>query len=277
MNEATQQEPIPLRPVFYGKLWGMRDLTPWFPNSGEKVGEVWLMGAGTEPLPLLVKFLFASEKLSVQVHPDDEYARVHENSLGKSEMWHVLRAEPGATLGIGLTRRLSREQLKQAALSGEIKRLVNWVPVQAGDTVLIPAGTIHAIGSGLVLLEIQQPSDVTYRLFDYGRNRELHLDKALDVAAASPCAEKVFHAEAPAGVTRLVSCPWFVADSIVIHDRFEYRPGPSPREILVAVEGRGVLAGRPFAAGAAWELHARTAPFDIEPATPCRLIRTYVP
>ncbi len=152
---------------------------PWYLNSAQKkIGEVWFEA----DLPLLVKFVFTSERLSVQVHPNDEFAAAHENSRGKTEMWYVLRADPGARLAIGFREAISRERLRESALSGEIEQLLNWIEVQAGDAFFVPAGTVHAIGGGLALCEIQQHSDITYRLYDYGRPRELHLDKAMQVA-----------------------------------------------------------------------------------------------
>ncbi len=155
-------------------MWGATDLVPWYPASDKKIGEVWFEA----DLPLLVKFVFTSERLSVQVHPNDDFAAAHENSRGKTEMWYVMRADPGARIAIGFRESISRERLREAAVSGEIEQLLNWLEVQAGDAFFIPAGTVHAIGGGLALCEIQQHSDVTYRLYDYGRPRELHLDKA---------------------------------------------------------------------------------------------------
>ena len=127
-------------------------------------------------MPLLVKLLFTSDNLSVQVHPGDAYAREHHNSRGKTEMWHILRAEPEAKIALGLRERVTPERLREAAQSGEIMELLNWVPARPGDTFFVPAGTIHAIGGGLALCEMQQHSDITYRLYDYGRPRELHLE-----------------------------------------------------------------------------------------------------
>ena len=167
--------PLRLTPSFREKIWGSTRLEPWFPNSERKIGEVWF--EGVDHLPLLIKFLFTSEKLSVQVHPDDDYARVHHDSRGKTEMWHILAAEPGARIAAGFREPITTDQLTAAALSGEIEDLLAWFEAMPGDTFFIPAGTVHAIGAGLVLCEIQQHSDVTYRLYDYGRPRELHLDQ----------------------------------------------------------------------------------------------------
>jgi mannose-6-phosphate isomerase len=266
--------PVRLQPSFREKLWGVYDTGPWFPPSGRKIGEVWYLGPEGEPLPLLVKFVFASEKLSVQVHPGDEYAWAHEGTPGKTEMWHVLRADPGAAIALGLKRRISREELREAALTGEIEELLNWVAVEPGDTLFTPTGTIHAIGPGVGLLEIQQQSDITYRLYDYGRPRELHLEKALDVSEPGPHPGKASPVEIAPGEQRLAACPWFVTDSIDVRGRYEYRPDAERSHIVVATAGGGRLAGEEFAAGAAWQVPAGAAAFVIE-SSGCRVVRTY--
>jgi mannose-6-phosphate isomerase len=169
------------------KPWGRSKLPPPFSNPGEEcIGEIWFEPVTGPALPLLAKYLFTSEKLSIQVHPDDYQAQARGLSGGKEECWLVLDAEPGATLGIGTLRPLSEDELRAAALSGEIERLIDWKPVQRGDFFYIPAGTVHAIGAGVSLIEMQQNADVTYRIYDYGRSRELHLDDAATVARASP-------------------------------------------------------------------------------------------
>lgn len=166
------------------KPWGRTKLPLIFDDpQGERIGEVWFTGAAD--LPLLAKYIFTSERLSIQVHPDDEQARARGLPQGKTECWYILDAEPGATIGLGLTRDLSAEQLRSAALDGSIESLINWRPVRAGDFFYVAAGTIHAIGGGISLLEFQQNTDVTYRLYDYGRPRELHLDDGVAVARRS--------------------------------------------------------------------------------------------
>ncbi len=166
-----------LTPSFREKVWGATRLGPWFPDSDRKIGEVWFEGpfGNDADLPLLVKFIFTTEKLSVQVHPEDEYAGLHHQSRGKTEMWHILAAEPGAQIAAGFRESITPEQFREAALSGAIEQELQWFDARPGDTFFIPAGTVHAIGPGLALCEIQQNSDVTYRLYDYGRPRELHL------------------------------------------------------------------------------------------------------
>ena len=141
--------PVKLLAKAVPKVWGATKLEPWYRDAAEKIGEIWLEHPDGVRLPLLVKFLYTSEALSVQVHPSDEYARRHENSYGKTEMWVILRAEPGARIAHGLRETVSRERLREAALSGEIEGLLNWVTVEAGDVLFTPAGVIHAIGAGL--------------------------------------------------------------------------------------------------------------------------------
>ena len=172
------------------KPWGRSALPAPFINEGaEPVGEIWFADEDAPPLPLLAKYLFTSEKLSIQLHPSDEQARARGLASGKEECWLVLDADPGAVLGIGTLRALSAEELRRASLDGSIAALMDWKPVARGDFFYIPAGTVHAIGAGVSLIEVQQNADVTYRLYDYGRPRELHLDDAVAVAQARPYAD----------------------------------------------------------------------------------------
>lgn len=169
------------------KVWGRRDLPGMFGAVGqaaEPVGEIWFEHPTGADVELLVKYLFTSEKLSIQVHPDDATAKSAGFERGKSEAWFVLNTEPGAVIGIGLKQPVSSEQLRNAALDGSLEALLDWRPVAAGDFFYSPAGTVHALGAGLTVIEIQQNADVTYRLFDYDRPRQLHLEEA--VAAAIP-------------------------------------------------------------------------------------------
>ena len=171
------------------KPWGRRQLWPGFADpspDGDPVGEVWFQSPdGFEP-ELLVKYLFTSEKLSIQVHPDDGQARAHGHERGKDEAWLVLAADADATIGLGTVRPVDKHELRAAALDGAINTLLDWKPVKAGDFIYSPAGTVHAIGPGLTVIEIQQNVDLTYRFYDYGRPRELHLDLAVEVADARP-------------------------------------------------------------------------------------------
>jgi mannose-6-phosphate isomerase len=196
-----------------------------------KIGEAWF--ESDRPLPLLIKLLFTTEKLSVQVHPDDAYAARHHNSPGKTEMWHVLRAEPGARIAAGLREPLTRDRVAAAARSGEIENLLNWYDARPGDTFFLPAGTIHAIGPGLVLCEVQQQSDITYRLYDYGRPRELHLDHALEVSHLGPCDTRA----RPREGEPLVWCDYFAARLLTTDQPIQYEPAPDRAEFLINLDG----------------------------------------
>ena len=172
------------------KPWGVGDLQPWssVDGSGDAVGELWFERADKDaPTPaLLLKLLFTSEPLSIQVHPDDTYARAMGMPNGKSEAWYIISAQPDAQIGAGLKHQVTPQQLRASIQNGSIADLVHWRPVAKGDVIYIPAGTIHALGAGIVLAEIQQRSDTTFRLFDYGRERELHIDNGVAVANVFP-------------------------------------------------------------------------------------------
>jgi len=170
------------------KVWGRDTLpAPFIAPEGERIGEIWF-----EPPPehanLLVKYLFTSEKLSVQVHPSN--ANAMQGEEGKEECWLVLDAEPGAQLAIGFDEEVTAEEIEAAARDGSIEQLLTWHDVTPGDIYYLPAGTVHAIGPGLSLVEVQQNSDTTFRLYDYGRPRELHLERAIAVAQGSPYASE---------------------------------------------------------------------------------------
>ena len=174
------------------KVWGVADLRPWSNagDTGATIGEVWYERSkpGAIPPSLLLKLLFTRQPLSIQVHPDDAYAEAIGLPNGKTEAWYVLRAAPEAKIALGLRQRISPAQLRLAIEDGSIADLVDWRPAHTGDTTSVAAGTIHAIGAGLVIAEIQQRSDATFRLFDYGRGRELHVENALAVSDAGPVA-----------------------------------------------------------------------------------------
>lgn len=185
MTEPAAATRLAARQV--AKPWGRAVLPPPFSHAGnERIGEIWFEAETGPALPLMAKYLFTSEKLSIQVHPDDAEAKARGLPSGKEECWLVLDAEPGACLGIGTQRPLSAGELRGAAQSGEIEQLIDWKQVARGDFYYIPAGTVHAIGAGVSLVEIQQNADITYRLYDYGRPRELHLDEGVAVARAAP-------------------------------------------------------------------------------------------
>ena len=192
------------------KPWGRTELPPIFGDTGgRRIGEIWFEGPEGSALPLLAKYIFTSERLSIQVHPDDEQARERGLPQGKSECWYVLEAEPGATLGLGLKRELAAGALHEASLSGEIEALIDWKPVRAHDFFFVPSGTVHSIGAGISLLEFQQNSDVTYRLYDYGRPRELHLGDGVAVARPRPYPQGLSCQVPDGGTTVLVDGPHF--------------------------------------------------------------------
>jgi mannose-6-phosphate isomerase len=227
--------PFKLAPFYQTRIWGFRDLAPWFDYrmdtaaDADPIGEVWLTGArctaSTGPLtgksftdimaeygpsilgsdhvpveiedggplefPLLVKVLFPREKLSVQVHPDDLLAQQIGEPRGKTECWYALDAEPDTHIALGLKPGVSSEQVRAAIDNQSLEDLLNWVPIETGDMVYVDAGTVHAIWPGAVILETQQTSDITYRLYDYGRPRELHVEKSLHAMRLHTAAGKV--------------------------------------------------------------------------------------
>ncbi len=221
-------------------MWGATDLAPWYPAPEKKIGEVWFEA----DLPLLVKFVFTSGRLSVQVHPNDAFARSARKFARQNRDVVRLRADPGARLAIGFRESISRERLRETALSGEIESLLNWIEVQAGDAFFIPAGTVHAIGGGLALCEIQQHSDVTYRLYDYGRPRELHLDKAIAVSSTEASVAK--------SVMLPIDCEYFHTELARTASSLLYKPERERFHLVIFLSGMGTIAGRPFREGEAW-------------------------
>jgi len=204
-------------------------------------------------LPLLVKLLDTREVLSVQVHPDDTTARsVLGARSGKAEGWVVLAAEPGARIAYGLERPLSAEELRAHAESGEIESDLRWIEVAVGDAIDVPPGTIHAIGAGLTLYEVQQPADLTWRLYDWGRGRELHLDHALLVAGRTPVRPTARPTRLGPGRTRLLEAPAFHVDRVEV---------PEVRRVegvaaLTVIEGELRVDGEPVGVGqsvVAWD------------------------
>src|SRR6201987_5802783 len=200
------------------KPWGVSDLQPWSSIDGadDAVGELWFERVDkAAPAPaLLLKLLFTSEPLSIQVHPDDTFARAMGMPNGKSEAWYIISAKPGAQIGIGLKRRVTPQELRASIANGSIVELVQWRPVAKGDVIFIPAGTIHAFGAGIVLVEVQQRSDTTFRLFDYGRQRELHEDNAVAVAHAWPLRSPPDPAPLSDQRTLLVASRYFVLERL---------------------------------------------------------------
>ena len=171
------------------KPWGRHRLWPGFPDpaaNADPVGEVWFQTPHAGEPELLVKYLFTSERLSVQVHPDDAAAHAAGYRRGKDEAWVILAAEPDSTIALGTLEPMTKEALRAAALDGSIEHLLDWKPVKPGDFYYSPAGTVHAIGAGITVVEIQQNVDLTYRLYDYGSARELHLDAGIAVSDPRP-------------------------------------------------------------------------------------------
>ncbi len=199
---------LPTRSV--AKPWGKDVLpAPFIAPPGTRIGEVWFEPPLNLP-QLLVKYIFTSEALSVQVHPSDAQLPGH----GKEECWLVIDADPGAKLGIGFTRAVGADEMRAAALDGSIEHLLDWQPVSAGDFFYIPANTVHAIGAGVSLIEVQQNSDVTYRLYDYGRPRELHLEESLAVARGETFGPQHRLKLAENGEVTLVDGPLFLLDRL---------------------------------------------------------------
>lgn len=287
------QQPFRLLPRFHARPWGVTSLAPWFDHApSSPVGEAWFTGAdsGTDvgaPLadllaahrdallgelapsvlhPLLLKWIFTADRLSVQVHPDDAYAMRHHGSPGKTEAWHVVDAREDAAVGLGFRRALDAAEAREAAITGAIEHLLAWHAARRGDTFLVPAGTVHAIGAGLTLVEIQEPSDVTYRLYDYGRPRPLHLDHGLAVAVLGPYE---VHAEPvtlrPDRVV-LATCAYFTMERLRVHGTTRFEPREPRYHLLTVVEGTGLVAGQHACPGATWFVPATTTAFLLEGA-----------
>ncbi|HEX4750136.1 MAG TPA: type I phosphomannose isomerase catalytic subunit [Bryobacteraceae bacterium] len=218
VGPANYRSPFKVQPLFRERIWGRGDLAPFFPSAPasdtKRIGEAWftseenltesgktlgeilhahpeMLGSAADPehpfiCPLLLKLIFTTERLSVQVHPDDAYAKLHHGTLGKTEAWYVVDAEPDAEIAVGLNQPVQGDQFREAIRTGHIEKLLAWHKVKPGDTVLVPAGTVHAIGAGIIVCEVQENSDITYRLWDYGRPRELHIDHGAAVARREP-------------------------------------------------------------------------------------------
>lgn len=235
---------LPVRMV--AKPWGRDSLPPPFQAPpGERIGEIWFEPPADLP-QLLVKYIFTSEALSVQVHPSDAQAP----GEGKEECWLVIAAEPGARLGIGFRETLDVETLRAAALDGSIEQRLRWFPVAPGDFFHIPANTVHAIGAGVSLIEVQQNSDTTYRLYDYGRPRELHLDAGVAVSQREPYAESLYRHVPAGGAEALVDGPLFRLDRLdgppapAVLERYGHAPVlVIPAAGSAQVEGETVTPG----------------------------------
>ncbi|HXN28491.1 MAG TPA: type I phosphomannose isomerase catalytic subunit [Candidatus Acidoferrales bacterium] len=321
--------PARLEPIFSPRPWGARTLAPLFPeksNLAEPLGEAWMTGAecrfawgpfagkklgdvwrtlpaawtGTKiaasagAFPLLVKFIFADEKLSVQVHPDDEYAARHEQAAGgrgKTEMWYAIQARPGAEVLAGLKPDVTPEIFKRAIEDGSAEGCLQRVPLRGGEAIFVPAGTAHTIGAGLVLCEIQEYSDLTYRVFDYnrrdaqGRSRDLHIEKALQVMRfGAQHGGKIEPARIVRnGVTKtfFIACRYFAAEKWELAADAAAATSPEHFELLIILEGRGSIlwGGEPvaYAAAQTWLLPAALGAYHWAPEERTSLLRAYVP
>ncbi len=277
----TELAPFRVEPRFTARVWGFRDLRPWYDRvaEGEPIGEVWLTGddcliatgpckgkrlaalfsevgeallgrgAPTAESPLLIKTIFAREKLSVQVHPDDAMAQKYGQPRGKTECWYTLAAEPGAEVAVGVKPGTTLKQIEEEVQAGTLEASLNAVPIAAGDLIFVDAGTIHAIWPGSILLETQQNSDTTYRMFDYGRGRELHIQKSLEATKLTTHAGKVAPRQL-ADRTVLIDAEYFRVERIPVESSrtsASLRGGKKPGlEYLFAAAGAGRLTGAGF-------------------------------
>ena len=320
--------PARLDPIFSPRPWGAPSLAPLFPetsNLAEPIGEAWLTGlectfaagpfAGQKlgeawgemdaawrgtaiqrsaNFPLLVKFLFTREKLSVQVHPDDGYAARNEakaGGRGKTEMWYALRAEPRAEVLLGLRPDVTREKFERAIADGTAEDYLQRLPVREGDTIFVPARTAHTIGAGLVLCEIQEYSDLTYRVYDYnrrdanGKRRELHIEKALEVLrfgeqhGGKTAAARIERE----GVTEtyLAACPFFATEKWEFQGPLAAASSREHFDLLVFLEGSGRIewadGAQECSRAELWIIPAALGAYEIVPHARTSLLRTYVP
>jgi mannose-6-phosphate isomerase len=279
------------------------------PFEGEKLGEAWPKmpdeWAGTHAdrsslFPLLVKFIFAEDKLSVQVHPNDEYAEKHEKAAGgrgKTEMWYAMRARAGAEVLVGLKTGVTVDSFKQAIVDGTAEECLERVPLHAGEAIFVPAGTAHTIGPGLVLCEIQQHSDITYRVYDYnrrdahGRTRDLHIEKALEVIQFGEQSggkiTPVTVERGPAKETYFVACRYFATEKWEFAERIEAATSPEHFDLLIILEGGGTFewggSHAEYGPAQVWMIPAALGSYRIEPrvepgpTSRTSLLRTYVP
>lgn len=327
MKPAPQHpEPLRLEPIFSPRIWGARSLAPLYPEKSdlaEPLGEAWLTGfdskiatsefrgktlheawtemppewrgtkfAASGEFPILVKFIFPKQMLSLQVHPDDTYAAVHERAAGgrgKTEMWHIVSAEPGAHILLGLKPGADKKAFLAGLENQTLESLFQSIPVHAGDTIFVPAGTPHAIGPGMIVCEVQEYSDLTYRVYDYGRlgpdgkPRELHIDKALQVTNFGHSkGGKVQPLPLSGGdKTLLAACSFFATERWSFDTEAAAEVAPERFEIIVILAGGGHLGSRDssvsYRAGQCWLLPASLGHFSLRAEQSTSLIRTYVP
>ncbi|MGC2247076.1 MAG: type I phosphomannose isomerase catalytic subunit [Terriglobales bacterium] len=321
----TSLYPFLMSPMFDPRPWGTFDLAPIYPNHkfNEKIGEAWLTGdnclvsngslakrtladlsnefgaelvgtAARDPqrFPLLLKFLFPEEKLSVQVHPDDATAQTFGEPWGKTECWYVAHARPGAQIALGLKSGATRAQFEQAIHEKRAEELLNWVNVHQGEMIYVAGGTVHTLGPGAVIVETQQQSDTTYRLYDYGRPRPLHLERGLASVKEHVASGKVIR---PAPVTinggggrlsAMIAAPYFTVDLFELKAPHEFftrdASGKDSVQILVAVEGCGIvevagLAPVTLAKGDAVVIPAALGEFTVRPQWAVEFLKAFVP
>jgi mannose-6-phosphate isomerase len=321
----TELYPLLMSPMFDPRPWGTLDLAPIYPNHkfNEKIGEAWLTGdnclvsngplakrtladlskefgdelvgaAARDPqrFPLLLKFLFPEEKLSVQVHPDDATAQGFGEPWGKTECWYVAHARPGAQIALGLKSEVTRAQFERAIHDKRAEELLNWVNVFQGEMIYVAGGTVHTLGPGAVIVETQQQSDTTYRLYDYGRPRPLHLERGLASVKEHVASGKVVR-PAPVDIdggkgrlSAMIAAPYFTVDLFELkapHD-FSTRDtsGKDSVQILVAVEGCGIievagLAPVTLAKGDAVVIPAALGEFTVRPQWAVEFLKAFVP
>ena len=321
-------EPFRIEPTFSPRLWGARSLAPLYPdksNLAEPVGEAWLSDlqcriatgsftgitladawrempaewrgttfAQPGDFPLLAKFIFPTDKLSVQVHPDDAYAAEHEKAAGgrgKTEMWHIVAAKPDSSLLLGLKPGTTKDAFLAALENHTLENLFQRHAVAAGDTFFVPARTQHTIGANMVVFEAQEYSDLTYRVYDYGRvdpsgkPRELHLEKALAVTNFSGgIVEKVPRLTLPTqrGTRSLLAaCGYFAAERAEYSGLCDCSTNKSRFELLVVLGGSGQIrwtgGDATYAPGECWFIPANLDVFVIQPLRESSILRTYVP
>jgi mannose-6-phosphate isomerase len=317
--------PFSMQPAFDPRPWGTLDLSPIYPNHkfDEKIGEAWLTGdackvangplkgkslaelssqfaqelvgdAAPDPgrFPLLLKFLFPHEKLSVQVHPDNEAARRAGQPWGKTECWYVAHARPGAQIALGLKPGTTREQFEIAIHEKRAEELLNWINVYSGEMIYVAGGTVHTLGPGAIIVETQQQSDTTYRLYDYGRPRELHLQEGLAAIKRDVKSGKVVRPAPSAlnGSTNrrapLISAPYFMVDMFELKQPHTFqtkdRAGKHSVQILVAVEGCAIVESQgtepvTLARGDAVVVPAAVGEFRVRPQWSVEFLKASVP
>jgi mannose-6-phosphate isomerase len=291
LREAWQQMP----PDWRGSFFSRRGLEPLHQGDVKEESAVPKTDQGTfDDFPLLVKFIFPNDKLSIQVHPDDAYAAAHEQAAGgrgKTEMWHAISAEPGAQVLVGLKPGVDKAKFLEALAAHTIEDLFEALPVHTGDTFFVPAGTPHTIGPKMILCEVQEYSDLTYRIYDYdrldahGKPRELHIEKALAVMDfGPPKGGKVSPVALNPGdhqAKLLCACPYFAVERLKFSEPQKFPPVPEHFRLLIILSGRGNLGWPDTAArynpGECWLLPATLGQATLHPLQPTTLLHAYVP